>query len=274
MTSGPVSHDALAQRAGKILASIPSGFLAVSGGIDSQVLLILASKFVSGRIVAVTETSLLHPRDEVERVRAFCRQWGVEHQSLDLQPLTVEAIARNRQDRCRQCKSNLFSHLVQLAQTMGLACVMDGTNADDLSSDRPGLPVLRDLGVVSPLAAAGLTKLEIRQIARGLGVPDWDRPSQSCLATRFPFGTSLTAAGLSLVGLAEEALRNMGFRSVRVRFLGGMGVVEVSAEEHEHLWDPQVRSRIDDTLIGMGFVQVALSTTPYRSGRFDHIQLS
>lgn len=206
----------------RILAQFGRVAVAFSGGADSSLLLRLAADVVGpGRVLALTARSCLLPDRDLDNAATWAARHGlaetISHQFVDIQPLVWQEFAANPPDRCYRCKSRVYSVLREEARRQGIAILLDGTNADDLVSDRPGLRALREMGIVSPLAAAGLCKDEVRRLGRELGLDNWDMLSASCLATRIPTGLVVTAARLALVGLLEDFLLQHGVAGCRVR---------------------------------------------------------
>jgi uncharacterized protein len=164
----------------------------------------------------------------------------------------------------------VFSHLFDIAEEEGLSVVADGTNVDDQGDFRPGMRALSELGVISPLREAGLGKDEIREISRELGLPTWNKPAYACLATRIPYGEELTPERLQRVDAAEDVLRRMGFRQVRVRDHGEIARIEIAADDFALALEPENRTRIVDGLRGLGYAFVALDLGGYRMGSMNH----
>jgi len=179
------------------------------------------------------------------------------------------AYRRNPTDRCYFCKSELYSLCERTRAELGLAAVVDGFNADDTRDHRPGHRAAEEARVHSPLAEAGLTKDEIRALSHAAGLPTWDKPAMPCLASRIPYGTSVTEERLFQVGSAESELRALGLRTFRVRYHGDIARLEVSAEEVARFSDAEFRERVNTALRGRGFKYVALDLEPFRSGRLN-----
>ena len=244
--------------------------VAVSGGVDSAFLLRVARDTLGpDRVAALTARSRLAPAGELEDASALCRALGVRHEIVDFEPLAVEGFADNPPDRCYLCKRALFGALLGRCAGLGLGPLAEGTNADDARDYRPGLRALRELGVRSPLLEAGLPKDAIRALSRDLGLPSWDKPSQACLATRFPHGDRISAEGLARVGAAERLLRDAvpGLRQARVRVHGNLARIEVLPGNFAAIMEQS--SRISSSLRALGYAFVALDLDGFRSGSLN-----
>ncbi len=258
------------------------GALAVSfsGGVDSTLLLYVTAQELPGRVIAVTETNALYPARETNEAVAFCRQHGIEQVLIAHDAESVEGFAHNPKNRCYLCKRDLFGHLKETADAkaceLGLieagehiACA-EGSNVTDLSDYRPGSAAVKEAGVLSPLLAAGLTKQDIRDISRELGLPTWDKPSFACLASRFVYGELISNPLLDRVDKAEQLMIDAGFRQVRVRMhdKGAMARVEVTpdklTEAFAYLQDGGA-ARLHE----LGFAHVSLDMDGYRTGSMN-----
>ncbi|MDQ5811793.1 MAG: ATP-dependent sacrificial sulfur transferase LarE, partial [Actinomycetota bacterium] len=175
--------------------------------------------------------------------------------------------ASNPTNRCYFCKSTLYTDFAKLASERGYACVVDGANKDDEGDYRPGRKAAKELGVVSPLSVAGVGKAEVRELAKHLGLPSWDKPALACLSSRFPYGQEITPEKLSQVARAEEFLRKEGFRQVRVRHHGEIARLEVAPAEMERAF--ALREEISAELKDAGFLYVTLDLAGYRSGSLN-----
>jgi len=222
-----------------IVADIDSCVLALSGGIDSSLMLEVASRILGSRCVAVTAESAALPawdRADAERAGVTAESHGASWRVIETRELEDSRYAANSRSRCFYCKSEVYGRLAEIARETGLACVIDGTNATDAaSSDRPGMAAGATLGVRSPLAESGLTKDDVRTLAQALGMIDWDRPSSACLSSRIPHGVRITPELLRRVEEAELGVRGLGFSQVRVRHLGDTARVEVDRSEVDRL---------------------------------------
>ena len=251
------------------IAGLEGVLVAFSGGIDSSVLLALAHQALGERALAVTLALPAIPEAEIEAARRVAAEIGVAHEvvRLDADP----ALERNPRDRCYRCKLRLFTHLSALAQARGLAVVLEGSNADDLRAARPGLRAVRELGVLMPLADAGLAKSEVRALGRELGLSNWARPATPCLLTRLPYGALVKSEDLNRIAAAEAALCELGFLVNRVRLHGEFARLELDAPGLERLAASAVRGAVLARLHALGLDHVVVDLEPFVSGSFDRI---
>jgi uncharacterized protein len=251
-----------------VLRSLGSGVVALSGGTDSALLLSLAAaEWGPARCVAVTSRSdSLAPR-ELEDARAQAAAANVEHVDLEGHEVDLEAFRRNA-PTVLPLQDTLYAAARSVA-ARGHAWVVDGTNADDLGAHRPGLAAADRHGVRSPLLEAGLGKPWVRAVAKARGLPSWDKPAESCLSSRFPYGTEITREGLVRVGDAERVLKDLGFRVVRVRIHEPIARIEIPLSDVPALLAPGIRDRILAGLKALGFAYVALDLEGFRSGSMN-----
>lgn len=240
----------------EVVADLGSCVLALSGGIDSSFLLEVTSSVLGSRCVAVTaESAALPAWDRADAIRAGASAGtrGTSWRVIATRELDDPRYAMNPRSRCYFCKAEVYGRLAEIARDENLAHVIDGTNATDAgSSDRPGMAAASALGVRSPLAEAGLSKDDVRALARALGVKDWDRPSSACLSSRIPHGVRITPELLRRVEQAELGMRALGFPQVRVRDFGDMARVEVDRSEVERLLASH--AVVDQIVRSAGFV--------------------
>src|ERR687884_753008 len=251
-----------------VVAPHGSALVAFSGGVDSSLALAVTVRALSkGRVLAVTSNNETYLPSELEEAKGLARFLGVEHLVVDTRELDDPNYAKNPSNRCYFGKSTLYSDLAKVAEEKGYACVVDGANKDDEGDYRPGRQAAKELGVVSPLSATGMGKAEVRELAKHLGLPTWDKPALACLSSRFPYGQEITAEKLAQVARAEEFLRERGLRQVRVRHHGEIARLEVGAQEMERAF--ALREEISAELKEAGFLYVALDLSGYEAGSLN-----
>jgi uncharacterized protein len=251
-----------------IVAPYGSALVAFSGGVDSSLALAIAARALPKvKVLAVTSNNETYLPSELDLARDFAATLGVEHLVVNTRELDDPNYASNPTNRCYFCKSTLYSDLAKLASERGYACVVDGANKDDEGDYRPGRKAAKELGVVSPLSIAGVGKAEVRELAKHLGLPSWDKPALACLSSRFPYGQEITPEKLSQVARAEEFLRKEGFRQVRVRHHGEIARLEVAPQEMERAF--ALREEISTELKDAGFLYVTLDLAGYKSGSLN-----
>lgn len=255
----------------EIIEGYSSLLVAFSGGCDSTFLLKVARDVLGDRAMAVTARSETYPSREYEEAVQLARDMAVPHLTIDTSELSIQGFSSNLPDRCYFCKSELFQKLLEIAAENGMRYVADGASLDDLSDHRPGIRAARELGIVSPLKEAGLTKDDIRELSRMLGLPTWDKPSFACLASRFPYGEEITAQKLTMVEQAEEFLRSLGFRQVRVRHHDTMARIEISESDLDRFLERSVREPVAAKLKEIGYTYVSLDLQGYRSGSMNEV---
>ncbi len=258
-----------AERLRDEMTSYGSVLIAFSGGVDSSVVAAVAEGALGRKALAAMVVTELISADEVESARETAREIGI---SLEIVPLTVlgdVAFLENPPNRCYLCKRLIFTALDKVRADHSLAFLVDGTNADDARSDRPGLRAIRDMRVKSPLAIAGLGKKDVRRLAAKLGLSVAEKPANPCLATRIPFGDSVDAEKLRQVDEAERAIRRLGFAEVRVRHHGSIARIEVSPEDVPRLL--KKRRQVIEAGKRAGFAYVDVDLEGYRSGSMEEV---
>lgn len=246
-----------------------SALVAFSGGVDSTLLLKMASDVLGDKVMAVTSSSPIHFTYELKETKDLARQLGVKHLISHSREYENRDFVKNRIKRCYYCKKELFKELKRIARKNGLRFVLDGSNYDDLRSFRPGKKALKELGIRSPLAEAGLRKEEIRKLSKELRLPTWSSPSQTCLVTRIPYGERITRKRLERIEKGEEFLRGLGLREIRLRDHGDMARIEVNPKEIRILAKKDIRKKVISSLKRLGYIYISLDLEGYRSGSMD-----
>lgn len=246
-----------------------SALVAFSGGVDSTFVLKVAVEELGERVLALTALSASVAPEEEREARELAAKLGARHVVVSSHELANPQYAANPTNRCYFCKTELYDLCEVQRRERGLAVVLDGFNADDFKDHRPGHKAAQEHAVRSPLARAGLTKEEIRAWSHALSLPTWDKPQMACLASRIPYGTSVTRERLFQIAQAESALRQRGFRQFRVRYHQEVARIELAAEEYERFLSAELRREVDAAFKALGFKFVALDLEPFRSGRMN-----
>ena len=245
--------------------------VAFSAGVDSTLLLAVASEVLGDKAVAVSVSADWVPGRESREAAEFCEACRIHQICLHVSAEEIDGFAENPPDRCYLCKKALFSRIIKAAAEQDIAWVAEGSNVEDLGEYRPGLQAIAELGVRSPLREAGLTKEEIRELSRELGLPTADKPSFACLASRIPYGETITTEKLSMAERGEQLLLDKGFRQFRVRVHGTLARIELLSEEMERLMEAPLRSEIYDEMKRIGFSYIALDLKGYRTGSMNEV---
>jgi uncharacterized protein len=251
----------------KNIASCGTLCVAYSGGVDSSFLVHVAYRTLGERALAVLIDSPVLARRDRDVAVGLLERLGIRYEIVEENPFESAEFAENSRMRCYFCKRNNYTLIKEVARRHGIAFVADGQNADDaLSPHRPGMKAGREMGVVSPLADCGLTKADIREYSRQLGVTTWDKPANACLSSRIPYGTAITKERLAAIEAAEETLRRRGMEGCRVRWHGAVARIEALPE----YFDDLIRSReIIDEIKALGFTYVTLDLEGFRSGSMN-----
>lgn len=251
------------------LRSFGSVAVAFSSGVDSTFLLKAAKEALGDQVIAVTAKSCSFPERELKEAVAFCEKEGIRHFICESEELEIEGFAQNPKNRCYLCKHELFEKIREIAEANGIREIAEGSNTDDDGDYRPGLQAVAELGIKSPLRRAGLSKADIRALSKSLGLPTWEKQSFACLSSRFVYGETITEEKLGMVDRAEQLLLDLGFHQVRVRIHDRLARIEIEPEEFEKIMQPEVRTKVSDTLKKLGFLYVTLDLMGYRTGSMN-----
>jgi len=244
--------------------------VAFSGGVDSTLLLKIAVDVLGvDNVLAVTADNAAVPSGEVDEARELARQIGASHRVIETHELDDARYVKNPPDRCYYCRLDLFRRLRDMAERRDYDAVLTGANADDLGDWRPGLQAATEYGMGSPMADAGLTKSDIRQLSQAAGLPTHDKPANPCLATRIAYGIPITTETLARVDRAEAILRQYGLRQFRVRHHGELARLELPADRIAEFAEPGRRAEVVEALRALGYKYVTLDMQGFRSGSMN-----
>ena len=253
----------------RLLTELDQVVVCFSGGVDSAYLLAEAVAALDHRAVALTAVSPSLAAEEGTAAKRLAEQLGARHVLVDTYELDDPRYAENPVNRCYFCKTEMYGRAVREAARLGMPHVLDGFNVDDRGDYRPGRHAAKEHGVRSPLDELGFTKSDIREAARRISLPVWDKPALACLSSRFPYGTSITPARLTQVATSERALRELGFAVCRVRYHDATARIEVAPEEVPRLREPAIWSAVRARCRDAGFAEVEIDPRGYRQGSLN-----
>ncbi len=254
-----------------LFIEMEQALIAYSGGIDSTLVAKIAYDVLGDRALAVTAKSPSLLPEELEDAIDQASSIGIAHQIVETHEMDNPNYVSNPVNRCYFCKSELHDTLKPLGLKLGYSYVIDGVNADDLQDYRPGIQAAKERGARSPLAELGITKMEVREIAKFLGLSYWNKPAQPCLSSRFPYGEEITVTKLNRVGRAEIYLRRLGYENIRVRSTGDTAKIELPAELIQQFVANTNLVELTEIFRSFGFIYVTLDLEGYRSGKLNQV---
>lgn len=258
-----------------LLEEMKRVLIAFSGGVDSTLLLKVAKDTLGELVLAVTAVSETTPRHERLDAKRLARELEAAHLMVDTHEMQKPEFVKNPENKCYICKKYRFGKLIELAKKKDYRYVLDGGNLDDHSDYRPGIKATRELGVLSPLASAGFSKRDVRQLSKQLNLPTWNKPSYACLASRIPYHSQITAEKLKQVDNGEDFLRELGFSGqIRVRHHKNLARLEIDSQDLPRIIQPVLRSKIIEHFRGLGFTYVALDLEGYSMGSLNRLAIA
>lgn len=251
------------------LAGYKKVAVAFSGGVDSTFLLKVAHDVLGENAIAITAQSLVVPKRDYDFTKEFTKANEIKQTTFVFDELSNSDFTNNSPDRCYYCKKAILEKMISLAELQDIKIILDGSNMDDDKDYRPGGRAITELGIISPLKEAKLTKAEIRELSKELHLPTWDKPSNACYASRFPYNEEITKEKLKRVTVAEDYLLDLGMKQVRVRSHGDIARIEIVASDYNFFLREEMRLSIDSRLKKLGFTYITLDLKGYETGSMN-----
>lgn len=255
----------------KIVSRMDSLVLAYSGGVDSTFLAVISNYALGNNMIAVIADSPSLPKSELEYATNNAKKYRIPYIVIKTQEMMRNDYIENDFNRCYFCKDELYNHLKPILNDKGFKFIVNGTNFDDLADYRPGLNAAKDHDVLSPLAEACLTKGDIRQLSKLIGLPTWDKPAQACLSSRIPYGSKVTIDSLNKIEKAEIYLHEQGFEQVRVRHHDNIARIEIPQKDFINFLDVECRNKVTNYLKSLGYLYVTIDLNGFRSGSLNDV---
>ena len=248
---------------------LESAVVAFSGGIDSTLVLAVANKVLNGRVLAVTAKSDSVPERELSAAKELTQALDINHKVIRTEEMSSPDYLKNSGNRCYYCKSELYAKLAMVSSQYKITSILNGINLDDLGDHRPGILAAKEAGIISPLVESQLNKQDVRNLARDMGLTNWEKPALACLSSRIPYGQPVTAKKLSMIDEAEEIFLEEGFKEVRVRHYGDMARIELLKTEIPILMKNGLYKKTMNRLKNIGFQKITIDPEGYRSGSLN-----
>jgi uncharacterized protein len=269
--SSPAQLQKKEQKLFADLARMQRVIVAFSGGTDSAYLAWAANRVLGGNALAITADSASLAESHKRDAEAFVERFRIAHEYIVTNEFDNPDYVRNDPNRCFHCKDELFTRLAEVGRERGIEHIIYGVNVDDMGDYRPGQNAAREHQVAAPLADAGLTKADIRELSRAADLPTWDRPASACLSSRIPYGTPVTIQNVKTVETGEEEIKALGFRQFRVRFHGDVVRLEIAPDEMEKALNLEMAKRFTAVFKALGFKYITLDLEGYRQGSLNEV---